>query len=99
VTQSFKWPELPDMLHERQPWGKPDIEPSLCELLADPLLRSLMRSDGVTSAELESAISRTRQRLRQDHAPPPAPERSGESGAKESPAETSASLLKPPITG
>jgi hypothetical protein len=67
VTRSFKWPELPDLLHERQPWGKPNVEPSLRELLADPLLQSVMQSDGVSSAALEAAIANTRQRLRHDN--------------------------------
>ncbi len=47
MTRKFTWPELPSGLHERQPWGRPGIEPPLCEVLADPLIQVVMRCDGV----------------------------------------------------
>jgi hypothetical protein len=35
------------------------MEPTLSELLDDPLIRALMRSDGVDRASLESLMART----------------------------------------
>jgi hypothetical protein len=35
------------------------MEPTLSELLDDPLIRTLMRSDGVDRASLESLMART----------------------------------------
>ncbi|GGF45041.1 hypothetical protein GCM10011611_59340 [Aliidongia dinghuensis] len=64
MPQKFVWPELHDALHERQPWGLPGIEPPLREVLADPLVRAVMRSDGVPLARLETLIADIRRRRR-----------------------------------
>jgi hypothetical protein len=41
-----------------------DPEPSLEDLLRDPVFEGLLRSDGVTKAELLTLVSVTRRRLR-----------------------------------
>jgi hypothetical protein len=56
MTRTFTWPNLPSALHEDQPWGKAGIEPQLCEMLADPLVQAVMRSDGISLAALESIL-------------------------------------------
>jgi hypothetical protein len=40
-----------------------DPEPSLDELLRDPVFQGLLRSDGVTKADLLTLVSATRRRL------------------------------------
>ena len=60
MTQIFTWPKLPCALHKRQPWGGPGIEPRLCEMLADPVMQAIMRSDGVSRAALEAFIAEAR---------------------------------------
>jgi hypothetical protein len=64
VTREFTWPDVPSTLHEAQPWGKPGIEPTLSEVLADPLVQALMRRDGVSRTALESVIGHAQRRLR-----------------------------------
>jgi hypothetical protein len=56
MPREFVWSEPPDAVHERQPWGLPSVEPPLCDVLADPIIRARMQSDGVTSTALESII-------------------------------------------
>jgi hypothetical protein len=63
-TRAFTWPKLPEKLHERQPWGRPGLEPQLCDVLADPLVAAIMQSDGVSRAALESVIGDAKRRLR-----------------------------------
>ena len=41
-----------------------DPEPSLDELLCDPVFQGLMRSDGVSRMALLTLVARTRRRLR-----------------------------------
>src|SRR6266436_3465320 len=41
VTREFTWPNVPSALHEAQPWGKVGIEPTVSEVLADPLVQAL----------------------------------------------------------
>jgi hypothetical protein len=41
-----------------------DPEPSLDDLLRDPMFQGLMRSDGVTRADLLTLVTATRRRLR-----------------------------------
>jgi hypothetical protein len=65
MIRTFSWPELLGPLHERQPWGGPGVEPSLAELIEDPVVQALMRRDGVSRAVLEIMIAHARQRLRQ----------------------------------
>jgi hypothetical protein len=45
------------------PWGRPGSEPSLREVLADPLVHAVMRRDGVSRAALESVIAGAQRRL------------------------------------
>ena len=40
-----------------------DPEPSLDELLRDPVFQGLLRSDGISKAELLNLVSATRRRL------------------------------------
>ena len=68
MTRKFTWPELPDALHECQPWGRPGIEPPLSEVLADPIINAVMRRDGVSSAALEAVVAHAQRRLRQSRA-------------------------------
>ena len=63
MTREFTWPEVPSALHEAQPWSKPGIEPTLSEMLADPLVQALMRRDGVSRSALESVIAQVQDRL------------------------------------
>jgi hypothetical protein len=44
----------------RDAWLAPGQEPSLAEMLADPLVHLVMRRDGVSRAELEAAIAAAR---------------------------------------
>ena len=59
----FRWPELPRALHERQPWGGAGLEPPLQEVLADPVIQAVMRSDGVDRAALDALVAHARWRL------------------------------------
>jgi hypothetical protein len=61
MAQYFVLPDLPDALHERQPWGRSGIEPPLCEMLTDPIVQAVMWRDGVTHAYLQALIERLRQ--------------------------------------
>ncbi len=47
------------------PWGGSGIEPRLAELLVDPIVQAVMRSDGVSPAALQLVIARVRSWLRQ----------------------------------
>jgi hypothetical protein len=58
MTRSFT-----GLLADSPPWGKPGAEPSLHEVLADPLVHAVMRCDGVSRAALESVIDSAQQRL------------------------------------
>ena len=55
-----------------QPSGhaRGSVEPSITELLRDPIAIVLMQADGLTSRDVEAVICRIRQRrtMRQDHA-------------------------------
>jgi len=42
-------------------------EPSLAQLLADPMVQALMASDGVDRAELDEVIATARKRIEQAH--------------------------------
>jgi len=46
----------------RDPWPT-GTEPSLDELLSDPIARALRRSDGVTRREIEALVAQARQAL------------------------------------
>ena len=48
----------------RQTWSGAGDEPSLSEVLADPLVHLVMRRDGVTRSELEAVIAHGRTLLR-----------------------------------
>jgi hypothetical protein len=63
MTREFVWPELPAALHERRPWGRAGLEPALSEALADPLVLTIMRRDGVSNAALESIVTDARKRI------------------------------------
>jgi hypothetical protein len=67
-NRPFIWPELPGALHESQPWGRPGIEPTLRDVLADPLVHAVMRRDGVSVAALQSLIAQVGWRLRHSSA-------------------------------
>ena len=54
---------------KRRAWLGSGIEPPLHEALADPIVRAVMQSDGVSSADLGSAITRVQRRLRQIPSP------------------------------
>jgi hypothetical protein len=45
-----------------QAWREAGKEPSLREVLADPLVHLVMRRDGVTLAQLEAVIARAKER-------------------------------------
>jgi hypothetical protein len=47
-------------------WREPGIEPRLADVMADPLVRLLMRRDGVTFVDMTLIIERARSRLRTD---------------------------------
>jgi hypothetical protein len=64
VTREFTWPDVPSALHEARPWGTVGIEPTVSEMLADPLVQALMRRDGVSRTALESLIADAQRRLR-----------------------------------
>lgn len=42
---------------------EPDIEPSLEDMLADPLVHLVMQRDGVSRADVQQVIDQTRARL------------------------------------
>ncbi len=47
-----------------RPWSTGGCEPRLEDVLADPIVRQLMRRDGVEPAELRALIARVRARER-----------------------------------
>jgi hypothetical protein len=51
-----------------QSWLESGEEPSLEEIYSDPLVRLVMRRDGVTRAHLERVIGQTRASLRRGYA-------------------------------
>ena len=53
----------------RHAWGGFGVEPPLREVLTDPIIQAVMRSDGVSLADLQSAIAETRRRLRRMPSP------------------------------
>jgi signal transduction histidine kinase/CheY-like chemotaxis protein/HAMP domain-containing protein len=61
--------DVSNALRDAQPWRKPEIEPPLSDVLADPLVQALMRRDGVSRTELESIIARAQRRLRRCNRP------------------------------
>jgi hypothetical protein len=56
-------------------WWYPD-EPTLSEILADPIIQALMEADGVDADELEATL----RRLAVSHAPPPPARAAPQSG-------------------
>jgi hypothetical protein len=50
-------------LGRRAAWVEAGVEPSLADILADPLLHLVMRRDGVTQAALASVIAAARAAL------------------------------------
>jgi hypothetical protein len=48
----------------RAAWLEAGEEPSLAEVLADPLVHLVMRRDGVSRSQLETVIARARARRR-----------------------------------
>ncbi|HXQ50589.1 MAG TPA: hypothetical protein VN802_05805 [Stellaceae bacterium] len=44
-------------------WGKAGIEPDLAEMLADPVVRLVMRRDGVSLDELLAVVADARGKL------------------------------------
>jgi len=67
-------------MRKGMPWTNAGSEPSLADLLADPVAQALMRADGVTAADVISAIGgpkrrATRARLDRPIRPEPAPAR------------------------
>ena len=44
-------------------WQESGIEPSLEDMLADPLIRLVMQCDGISKADVEDVIDQTRARL------------------------------------
>jgi hypothetical protein len=77
IRREFIWPELPRALHEKQPWGRPGIEPPLSEVLEDPIVQAVMRRDGVSLAALRAVIAQVlpwvRQATRSSSSSPSAP--------------------------
>lgn len=51
------------MPRTEQDWRKAGIEPSLRELMNDPIMRLLLRRDGLTYAEVWEFLEGTRDRL------------------------------------
>ena len=47
-------------MSRRGKWSEAGIEPKLDDVLADPLVRAVMRRDGVTSEELRSILEALR---------------------------------------
>jgi hypothetical protein len=80
IRREFIWPELPRALHEKQPWGRPGIEPPLSEVLEDPIVQAVMWRDRVSRAALQAVIAYVSPWVRQ------AP-RSGSSSPSAPPAE------------
>ena len=80
IRREFIWPELPRALHEKQPWGRPGIEPPLSEVLEDPIVQAVMWRDRVSRAALQAVIAYVSPWVRQ------AP-RSGSSSPSARPAE------------
>ena len=48
-----------------QAWREAGKEPSLREVLADPLVHLVMRRDGVTLAQLEALLGRAKERAKE----------------------------------
>jgi hypothetical protein len=57
-------PDPADAPYERWAADGFGSEPSLCEVLADPIIRAVMQCDGVSLVALGSVIARARRRLR-----------------------------------
>ena len=51
------------LARRRDPWAGAGIEPSLAEVLADPLIHLIMRRDGVTPPELRAVVDAAKARL------------------------------------
>ena len=47
-------------MSRREKWSEAGIEPRLDDVLADPLVRTVMRRDGVTSEELRDILEALR---------------------------------------
>jgi hypothetical protein len=53
---------------KRGKWSEAGIEPRLEDMLADPLVRAVMRRDGVTSEELRDILEALRARRPETYA-------------------------------
>ena len=42
----------------KQPWAKAGVEPPLQEVLADPIVASLMKADRITRRDIQAAMAR-----------------------------------------
>jgi hypothetical protein len=63
MKPAFTFPKISSSLCDRHPWGRPGIEPPLCEVLADPLIEAIMRCDGVSPTSLQDIIVQAQQAL------------------------------------
>jgi len=45
-------------------WGVPGREPSIAEMLADPLVHAVMRRDGIGACQVMAAVHEARTHLR-----------------------------------
>jgi len=61
VSAAGQCPPVP--ISRRQPWGVAGVEPRLCDLLDDPLVRLVMSRDGVTRDQLRAIIRAAQQAL------------------------------------
>ena len=55
-------------MSRRGKWSEAGIEPRLDDVLADPLVRTVMRRDGVTTEELRDILEALRARRSEIHA-------------------------------
>ena len=51
--------------NKRDKWATAGVEPSLHDMMADPIVRVVMRHDGVSSEELRGMIEALRARRRE----------------------------------
>jgi hypothetical protein len=51
------------MFNRHEDWSRAGVEPSLDDLITDPIVRLVMRRDNVTSADLLRMMARARTHL------------------------------------
>ncbi len=69
---TIQFPRIRDV-HRRFETSRHDPEPTVAELLDDPVIHILMKRDGVDRAALEAVIRQGRERLGLEAQPAPTP--------------------------